>query len=179
MWWCKKCCVKVFKVQVFLATLVDTAITLSHNNCLTILWSKWKSEKSNVLSVFKQKPIFLEFLKDIYFSRFDPVYKSLIKELSSMCELFGHVKMRIYNFEKTLKINSYKTVSQFTKQPWGFLKIYINNTIQDLNCVFGCFNVKYVEKLLRKYNYKFVVNSDESTHRKSGHLWLYHVMSIV
>ena len=42
--------------------------------------------------------------------------KDIHKDSLNICELFVDVKMEIYIFGKTQKINTYKNVSQFTQQ---------------------------------------------------------------
>ena len=56
--------------------------------------------------------------------------------------------MEIYIFGKTQKINSCKTVSQFTQQLRGVFLYLAHDTIKILNCVMGYLNVKTKEKLI-------------------------------
>ena len=58
--------------------------------------------------------------------------------------------MEICIYGKMPKMNSYKTVSQFTKQLVRFSNYLVHNTIQRMNSVIGCFNVKYVEIFVEK-----------------------------
>ena len=63
-------------------------------------------------------------------------------------ELFWEVKTEIWLFCKTQKINSWKTVSQFTQKMQNiYLKYLAQDTIQRPDCVMGYFNVKNKENL--------------------------------
>ena len=75
-------------------------------------------------------------------------------------------------FGRTPKINSYKTVSQFTKEPWEKNKIFGPQDFQRLNRVIGCFNVIMVENWWRQLTYNFMVSSNDRACIKSGHVEL-------
>ena len=54
----------------------------------------------------------------------------LYKDSSKICELFWHVKTEILIFGKNIKINSYKTESQFILQPKECFEKYLaHNTL--------------------------------------------------
>ena len=75
-----------------------------------------------------------------------PLYpKSIHKDYHKICELFWDIKSEICIFGKTPKINSHKTLSQFTQQPYEFKEL-VHNKIQRLNYVMGYFNVKKNQK---------------------------------
>ena len=80
-------------------------------------------------------------------------------------------------FWKKEKSNSYKTVSQFTKQPQK-CKVFGPQKIQRLNCVIGCFNVKFVEIFVEKFTCKFVVHSNEIVGRKTWHLGMNPILEV-
>ena len=63
-----------------------------------------------------------------------------------------------------------------------FSSFLANDKIQKLKCVISYFNVKFDRKRVEKMTYKFLVQSKEREHRKSGHLGLdpvhFHCLSI-
>ena len=52
----------------------------------------------------------------------------------------------------------------------------VHEKIQRLNFFIGCFNVKPVENWLINLTYNFVMQSNESAHRKLGNLGMGHVV---
>ena len=66
--------------------------------------------------------------------------------------------MEICIFKKNNKINSYKTVCQFTKQPYNIFQILLaDGTIQKLKRVIGYFKVKFDKIWLRQMTYNVLV----------------------
>ena len=62
--------------------------------------------------------------------------------LPKNCELSGEIKMEICIIGKTRKIDSYKTVSQFTINNKILYIFLAHNTIKRLDCVVQCLNMK-------------------------------------
>ena len=57
--------------------------------------------------------------------------------------------MEIYIEGKTTKINTYKTVSRFTKTVRNILNILAHDKIERQNCVIGNFNVVFFKNCLQ------------------------------
>ena len=109
----------------------------------------------SVVTFQKLLIILKRWAKYIYISKIDGYQRYFSLRLFNLsaceiflknCELFLYVKMEIWIFGKTTKINSFKTVSQFTllskklKMTHGTTKI--------LNFVIGHCNVKFVENFV-------------------------------
>ena len=79
------------------------------------------------------------FIRIRHFPLLPLMLKVLHKYSHNICKIFWRVKMKICIFEKTSKINSHKTVSQWTQKNEKNLS---RNIIQRLNCGSGYFNGK-------------------------------------
>ena len=114
VWWYNKCTVGIWVWIVCFGFFVDMAKTLARGESLTISWKTWKCEQKYYISK-KNEEInefivlcILEFL-------FGPDSLKAIKILAQNIWDVFRCKIDILISRKTPKINSYKTVSQFTK----------------------------------------------------------------
>ena len=141
MWLYEKCSVCWWIITITLDMLIETT-----NLLLIVIAQKYFNWNEKVIKKYTCFRMFDGYKR--YFLLWPILTKDLHKYSYKICELFWEVKRGIYIYIKTPKINNYKNFSQFTKQLWGIKKILAHDTFQRLNCVTGCFNVKFVGKLV-------------------------------
>ena len=131
-----------------MAVFIDSDYSFAHIICLTIFFSKWKSEKNNKFICIFGNIWFYNVLISIGIFFNTPLPNPHNKISQIKCEIFWHIKIEIYIFGKIPKIYSYKNISQFTKQTQGVFQNYlIHEIILRLNCAMGYFDAKIDKKI--------------------------------
>ena len=138
---------------VYLVVFVDTHVPISRINCLTMMCSKWESEQKLYILGFFTKIIFFWFLNisDFFLNL---LLKSQYLFLKYSWPIFT-CKVEICIFGKTPKINSYKTVSKFTKEPQDRLRDHLSVILVTMGTM--SLLVNFIMKVLviksNKYHY--------------------------
>ena len=146
---------------------LDTADPLAHIIFLKVLLSKWKVRKSNIFRFLKYDKFML--FMDIGLL-FDPYYLIPNKIYLKYSWALLTYKNEDLHFRKNTKINSYKTVSWFTKQRYEILTICPTTQFKEWILSSAVLMWILLKFLLRKLTYNFVVHSNKSAHRRSGNL---------